>query len=78
MVGGLIAKLFSFCFLGSWSKTSQPNTLMASGGDLPSRAGPQQVVFEIVSAKTVVEGRKKFVVGTPLVLCFAVVQCLPD
>lgn len=51
----------------SWSKTSQPNTLMASGGDPPSRAGPQQVVFEIVSAKTVVEGRKKFVCYTVLV-----------
>ncbi|KAH7978360.1 hypothetical protein HPB49_005353 [Dermacentor silvarum] len=40
----------------SWSKTSQPNDLMASAGDPPSRVGPQQVVFEIVSAKTVVEG----------------------
>ncbi|KAL1428936.1 hypothetical protein MTO96_016684 [Rhipicephalus appendiculatus] len=51
----------------SWSKTSQPNTLMASAGDPPSRVGPQQVVFEIVSAKTVVEGRKKFVCYTVLV-----------
>lgn len=51
----------------SWSKTSQPNDLMASAGDPPSRVGPQQVVFEIVSAKTVVEGRKKFVCYTVLV-----------
>ncbi|KAM7283172.1 sorting nexin-21 isoform X1 [Ixodes scapularis] len=51
----------------SWSKTSQPSSLMASAGDTPPRVGPQQVVFEIVSAKTVVEGRKKFVCYTVLV-----------
>lgn len=51
----------------SWSKTSQPSSAMASAGDIPPRIGPQQVVFEIVSAKTVVEGRKKFVCYTVLV-----------
>lgn len=39
---------------------------MASSGDTSSRAGPQQVTFEIVSAKTQTEGRKKYVCYTVL------------